>query len=990
MSDFHAALQAAHKLPQSPDEMLAVLGRLSDEELAELLAAQQELEARLATEGPQNDDELHEWLKHELGIDVPRVAVCADHQAPFTFLADLFFERIDAALGVANRGGAKTFLIAVLHWLNSRFKPGCESCTFGAIEAQSFRAYAHLKNWIYDEKGEKKPEVVSSLMRETIFTNGSKIEVLGSTPESVNGPHPQKAHADEIELMRDDTYRESRNMTISKTLRDGTVIIPQDILTSTRKGPSGRVQKLIDEIEEAVREGYKPPRKLYMWCFPPGTPVRTLRGFVPIEDVCEGDMVLSAGGKFRRVTDTHVRHVENEIIYTIKTPTNLPIMATGEHPFMAVIDERAHDLAQKPVSKRTKGYTTDWVDAANLREGAFIESVVPQESFELDAIEPPISTLGDLSDGRRRKAHPAYELTDDFLWAIGLYIAEGHAAQGTIVYSLHEDETEYVERLRELFEGLGFGVKTYRTTGACVAVHVHSTQLAEWFPEWIGAGSQNKQIPSEIFSLGLDRLRHVVQGVMDGDGSRSVNTLGQTSPVLAMQMAEIALREGGNPSLHVVEREGKKTAYQLYQADGRVQIAPKYASTATMERKHRQPRGFWRRDDRTFVKIERHEATHYCGPVYDLTVDGDPSFVVGNLLVHNCIKETAKQVKNCQVARPDLPEKLKCPCHTIRKGEWEDGSPRTLDQICCGDFHKSRGWQPYGDIVKHFSENDRNTFEVQQLCTKPEMQYHYVPTWRDEKHCIRGFRPDPANGPIFMSLDWGGTNPHAVHWYQLLRFDVDVLAWNQPNPDHPVTKRLKEGTLVCFDEIYIAEIGNEKLAQMVKEREAYWAEKLGKPFAPYERYADPQGKAARMDFKEQGLRTVWHTTREFDEHIKAIRNLFDDDLMYVDGERCPKWIWEVKQWRVDERTGNQLDKNNHAMSNFRYAVANIKKIRRKALGSGSGPRTRTIKRRTVSVRRVNQNSGEQPLAIQTAKRQNEYDRWRSSLGSPVPSPMTRR
>ena len=38
--------------------------------------------------------------------------------------------------------------------------------------------------------------------------------------------------------MRDDTFRESRNMTVSKKLKDGRVLIPQDILTSTRKGPS--------------------------------------------------------------------------------------------------------------------------------------------------------------------------------------------------------------------------------------------------------------------------------------------------------------------------------------------------------------------------------------------------------------------------------------------------------------------------------------------------------------------------------------------------------------------------------------------------------------------------------------------------------------------------------------------------------------------------------------------------------------------------------
>jgi hypothetical protein len=190
---------------------------MTDEELEQLLEAQQQLEEQLSEFGPQNDEELHEWLKFELGIDIPKVKVCEAHDAPFTFLADLYFERVEAALGVANRGGAKTFLVAVLHWLNSRFKPGCESCTFGAIEAQSFRAYAHLRNWIYDEDGNLKPTIVSSLMRDTTFKNGSKIEVLGSTPDAVNGPHPQKAHADEIELMRDDTFRESRNMTVSKT-----------------------------------------------------------------------------------------------------------------------------------------------------------------------------------------------------------------------------------------------------------------------------------------------------------------------------------------------------------------------------------------------------------------------------------------------------------------------------------------------------------------------------------------------------------------------------------------------------------------------------------------------------------------------------------------------------------------------------------------------------------------------------------------------------
>jgi hypothetical protein len=593
-----------------PPDMLATLSRLSDDELRELLDAQEQLERRLQEEGPRNDDELHEWLKFELGIDVPRVAVCEGHSSPFQFLADLYFERIEAALGVANRGGSKTFLVAVLHWLNSRFKPGCESCTFGAIEAQSFRAYSHLKGWIFDERGDKKAEVVSSLMRETIFENGSRIEVLGSTPEAVNGPHPQKAHADEIELMRDDTWKESRNMTVSKRLRNGQVLIPQDILTSTRKGPSGRVQMLIDEIEQAVAAGYQPPRSLYIWC----------------------------------------------------------------------------------------------------------------------------------------------------------------------------------------------------------------------------------------------------------------------------------------------------------------------------------------------------------------------------------IKETASQVKNCRVARPDLPEAFKCPCNRIPKGEWEDGRPRTLDRICQGDFYRSRGWQPYGDIVKHFRENDRNTFEVQQLCSKPEMSYHYVPNWRDDRHLVRNFVPDPANGPIVQSVDWGGTNPHAVNWYQLLRNEVEAESWLQPEHGPPNTVRLREGTLVCFDEIYIAEIGNEKLAKLVKAKEDYWKLRFGPQWQTFERYADPQGRAARLDWKAEGLRTTWHTTREFDEHIKAIRNMFEDDLFRCAGDRCPKFVWEVKQWRADERTGRQLDINNHAMSNFRYAVANLKRIRRRFVGDHR-PRARAFTRRSVRVRITRSHESTPPVVFND--KNDRFAQWRKSLGGPI-------
>ena len=56
---------------------------------------------------PTTDDELWERIRDEVGDEIPRVAVCDDHDAPFDFVADYYFERKRAILVMANREGGK-------------------------------------------------------------------------------------------------------------------------------------------------------------------------------------------------------------------------------------------------------------------------------------------------------------------------------------------------------------------------------------------------------------------------------------------------------------------------------------------------------------------------------------------------------------------------------------------------------------------------------------------------------------------------------------------------------------------------------------------------------------------------------------------------------------------------------------------------------------------------------------------------------------------
>lgn len=259
------------------------LVQMDEQELRETVQRVQTLSRKLRYAGPRNDDELWDWCVSNLGAKIPRVSVCPDHVAPFQLLADLYFERVSSALALANRGGAKTFIIACLHFLNSTYKPGCESLSFGATEGQGRRCYGHIEDWCYEKDPEtgRRTDVVKNFIRDkplkahTTWRTGSVVEVVAGSENAVSGPHPAKSHADEIDLMARGVWNQSRGMAVTNQAtgplppfmsRFNGMIPPQDIATSTRNSTKGLMQELIDEIREDEKNGDLPQYKLYPWC----------------------------------------------------------------------------------------------------------------------------------------------------------------------------------------------------------------------------------------------------------------------------------------------------------------------------------------------------------------------------------------------------------------------------------------------------------------------------------------------------------------------------------------------------------------------------------------------------------------------------------------------------------------------------------------------------------------------------------------------------
>ncbi|MCJ7667937.1 MAG: hypothetical protein MUP04_06625 [Anaerolineae bacterium] len=201
--------------------------------------------------GLDSNEELAWFLERYLGLRIPDKRVCADHEAPFSFVADIFFGRVVDAVVWSCRSGGKSFNEALLTFLDSHFRPKCDTRVLAGSFYQGRQVYdATLDFW---QKPEWHQFLASELTKsETLLKNGSGYEVLTASQKSVRGPHPQRLKLDEL----------------ARDLYDAALSQPQSrhgipaslIMTSTMHRVYGLMQEVIDNR-------HKMGLKLYKWCW---------------------------------------------------------------------------------------------------------------------------------------------------------------------------------------------------------------------------------------------------------------------------------------------------------------------------------------------------------------------------------------------------------------------------------------------------------------------------------------------------------------------------------------------------------------------------------------------------------------------------------------------------------------------------------------------------------------------------------------------------
>lgn len=363
-------------------------------------------------------------------------------------------------------------------------------------------------------------------------------------------------------------------------------------------------------------------------CIVEGQLVHTRRGMVPVEQIRLGDHVLTQTGAWcevKAVSSREHRKLLTDIHYA---RYGTPLSTTSDHLVLV-----RHPAAE-PVC---------WVEACHVLPSDFLVMPRPMGRSEDERVEairvpaavrPPNVQIGRSGNaqrnGRRRPMPEMVSLDEDMLFSFGFYLAEGFASvrpgKGRFIsFSGHSREVPVLERIGRRLEQLGANWTIYTRPGNGVEMRAYSADLARWFLHLFGHGAHSKSIPEGLMDLPPSQARCLLDGYLLGDGylRGTQQEWVSMSVSLAHQIALLALRCGCAPTLR------RRTDTGAWVGAFTIEGNPDNESLAA-----------W--DERYVYQPVRQVTTRFATRhnrkirVWDIEVEDDESFVVGQATVHNC------------------------------------------------------------------------------------------------------------------------------------------------------------------------------------------------------------------------------------------------------------------------------------------------------------------------------------------------------------------
>ncbi len=376
-------------------------------------------------------------------------------------------------------------------------------------------------------------------------------------------------------------------------------------------------------------------------CFTAGQRVSTKDGFKNIEDITEGDEVLTHQGGYKKVYNTQKRDYEG-LLFDIDIK-GLPferIECTEEHPIL---------IARRQLqNERNKKFDLEWVPACDLHVKDYVAIPVDREASPNTTI-----TFNVMKSKEEQSVDIA--LSKSFFRLIGYYLAEGSVEdKGYLRFSFSNEEQEYIDDVKSLVKEV-FGLDKsneipYKDRKGLELVF-SSVVLARIFKEF-GTSSNSKHLPVWAMKSPADLQSELIKGHYRGDGNyyKSQTSSGlkelfrvcTVSKQLAIQIRDLLLRQNIAASINLRDR-GHENRQNMYT----VVIGGEYlnAFAALVGEKeipiklngHKRATPYYIDEKYAYYPIRSiSEIKVENVPVYNFSVEEDESYVVAGVAVHNC------------------------------------------------------------------------------------------------------------------------------------------------------------------------------------------------------------------------------------------------------------------------------------------------------------------------------------------------------------------
>lgn len=210
--------------------------------------------------GPQNDDELWEQVRTELGVVIPRRACCEGHTPPFTAFANAYFARSSISVWKGSRGYAgKSKLLATLSMAEATWL-ATEVLVLGGSAEQSenviryMDAIASWPGFPADRLANRGREQYGVTKARVHLANGGQANAVAASTKATRGPHPTRLRVDEADELATRVLDAALGTTM---VQRG--VAAQTVISSTHHYEAGTMS---DVLDRAAANGWP----VYEWC----------------------------------------------------------------------------------------------------------------------------------------------------------------------------------------------------------------------------------------------------------------------------------------------------------------------------------------------------------------------------------------------------------------------------------------------------------------------------------------------------------------------------------------------------------------------------------------------------------------------------------------------------------------------------------------------------------------------------------------------------